>query len=290
MNRFDNTEINIDRILVEGQVRKNFDPEKHAELVESIRTHGLMLPLVVRPNPDGAGKTFVLIAGERRLRAATELGMESVPARIVETDVPVTLQLVENLQREQLNLQDTAAGISALYDQYKSQATVAKMLGKSVPWVSKMVGVHKRLGVKATEVLALGVTSDIELIMLISSMEDLPNEFPRLDDLIHKVIQGYAGRSDAKALQKELLEEIESEPDEQEKEDETPPAKNVFLSIDSIHANLKKVLADELEKRKGGITTRKAELLKLIEDTLKVYRGHVLEVVKVIEVNGELDI
>src|SRR4026207_834604 len=85
------------------QPRKTFQKEELAELRESLKTSGLLQPITVRPSPKNNG--YELIAGERRLRAAADLGWETIPAVVKEmTDQEIlTLALIENLQRSDLN-------------------------------------------------------------------------------------------------------------------------------------------------------------------------------------------
>ena len=83
------------------QPRREFDPVEIEGLAASLRTHGLMQPIVVRR----VGGHYQLIAGERRLRAAAQAGWREVPARVVEADdrLAAELAIVENLQRKDLN-------------------------------------------------------------------------------------------------------------------------------------------------------------------------------------------
>ncbi|MCC6745923.1 MAG: ParB/RepB/Spo0J family partition protein [Acidobacteria bacterium] len=93
------------------QPRVTFDAASLRELTESIRVHGVLQPILVRRSSDGDG-FFEIIAGERRWRAAQAAGLETVPARVVEIDdVNVrTVAMVENLQREDLNVLEEAEG------------------------------------------------------------------------------------------------------------------------------------------------------------------------------------
>src|SRR3989442_9477505 len=96
-------EIDIDRILPNShQPRKNFDEDALNELSNSIREHGVVQPIVVRPLDDGF---FQLIAGERRWRAAQRAGLTKVPAVVRESGEHAALEIAlgENLQREDLN-------------------------------------------------------------------------------------------------------------------------------------------------------------------------------------------
>jgi ParB family transcriptional regulator, chromosome partitioning protein len=88
------------------QPRKDFDPESLSELVDSIRQHGVLQPLLVRPS----GAQYQLIAGERRLMAAREAGLETVPCRVLELEDQAMCEaaLEENLKRRDLNVLEKA--------------------------------------------------------------------------------------------------------------------------------------------------------------------------------------
>ena len=112
------------------QPRTNFPEAGIRELAASIKEVGILQPLVVRPTPGG----FELIAGERRLRAAKEAGMERVPVLIRQAgeDESIELALVENLQRENLGPLETAAAYQALMDGFGlTRERLARRLGKS---------------------------------------------------------------------------------------------------------------------------------------------------------------
>ena len=114
-----------------NQPRKHFDEEALADLAESIRQHGMLQPLTVRRLASGY---YQIIAGERRWRAARQAGLEEVPAIIIEADdrKVMELGLIENLQREDLNPMEEAAGFQALMDGYRlTQEEAAKRIGKS---------------------------------------------------------------------------------------------------------------------------------------------------------------
>ncbi|MEQ1691496.1 MAG: ParB/RepB/Spo0J family partition protein [Gemmatimonas sp.] len=113
------------------QPRKEFRPEELADLESSLRTNGLLQPITVRPAPTGSG--FELIAGERRFRAATRLGWTEIPALVRETDdqTLLTLAMVENLQRSDLDPIEEADGYHRLMDEFQlSQQEVADVVGK----------------------------------------------------------------------------------------------------------------------------------------------------------------
>ncbi len=113
------------------QPRRNFSPDELKELEESLRANGLLQPVTVRPAKGRQG--FELIAGERRLRAATSLGWKQIPAVVKDLDdrEMLTLALVENLQRLDLNPIEEAEGFSRLISDFGyTQLTVAEMVGK----------------------------------------------------------------------------------------------------------------------------------------------------------------
>jgi len=99
-----------DLVLPAQQPRRYFDPQKMAQLVQSVKTHGILEPLIVRPLPDGR---YELVAGERRYRAAREVGLTEVPivVRDLTDQEAQQLALVENLQREDLNPVEETEGI-----------------------------------------------------------------------------------------------------------------------------------------------------------------------------------
>ena len=114
-----------------GQPRKNFDPEALAQLADSIRQHGILQPLTVRKLDSGY---YQIIAGERRWRAARMAGLDEVPVIVIEADdkTAAELAMIENLQREDLNPMEEAAGYRTLIDLYgMTQEEAAERVGKS---------------------------------------------------------------------------------------------------------------------------------------------------------------
>ncbi|HEY9658289.1 MAG TPA: ParB/RepB/Spo0J family partition protein, partial [Allocoleopsis sp.] len=105
----------IDQIqLPKKQPRRYFDPVKLAQLVQSVKEHGILEPLLVRPRADGE---YELVAGERRLRAAREAGLEHIPIVVHQLNDRQAMQvaLMENLQREDLNpVEETEAVLDLL--------------------------------------------------------------------------------------------------------------------------------------------------------------------------------
>jgi ParB family chromosome partitioning protein len=114
------------------QPRRNFRPAEQLELRESLKSSGLLQPIAVRPKR-GEPESYELIAGERRLRAANDLGWKSIDAIVKSLDdrEMLTLALIENLQREDLNPLEEAEGYERLISDFAhSQQSVAELVGK----------------------------------------------------------------------------------------------------------------------------------------------------------------
>jgi len=122
------------------QPRQEFNPENLAELQESLKASGLLQPITVRRRPGKDG--FELIAGERRLRAATKLGWKEIPAIIKEIDdrTILTLALVENLQRTDLNPIEEGEGYHHLTREFSlTQQQIAETVGKDRTTIANML-------------------------------------------------------------------------------------------------------------------------------------------------------
>ena len=114
-----------------SQPRKRFDDESLQELADSISQHGIIQPLTVRKLSSGY---YQIIAGERRWRAARLAGLQEVPVIVIEADdrKVAELAMIENLQREDLNPMEEAAGFQSLIESYHmTQEEAAQRVGKS---------------------------------------------------------------------------------------------------------------------------------------------------------------
>ncbi|MDB5609934.1 MAG: Chromosome segregation DNA-binding protein, partial [Bradyrhizobium sp.] len=125
--------------------RRAFSDAELGELADSIRQHGVIQPIVVRP-VKGVQDRFEIIAGERRWRASQIAGLHEVP--IVPVDVSdsdaLEIMIIENVQREDLNAMEEAQGYHALANEFKrSQEDIAKIVGKSRSHVANMMRLTK---------------------------------------------------------------------------------------------------------------------------------------------------
>jgi len=141
------------------QPRRDMDPQALEELAQSIRNHGVMQPIVVRPVEGGR---YEIIAGERRWRASQQAGLESVPAlvREVPDEAAIAMALIENIQRDDLNPIEEAVALQRLQQEFQlTQQQVADAVGKSRVSVSNLL----RLIALPEEIKTLLSHGDLEM-------------------------------------------------------------------------------------------------------------------------------
>lgn len=140
INSSESSEIMLANIIPNiDQPRKSFDDSALAELSESIKRHGVITPLIVTPTDDGK---YMIIAGERRYRAAKLAGLLTVPACVRDyTDEQVAeISIIENIQREDLNPMEFAFAVKDLIDNYGyTQEEAATRLGKARPTIANLL-------------------------------------------------------------------------------------------------------------------------------------------------------
>ena len=135
-----------------NQPRKDFDEEALSSLAESISQHGLIQPIIVRPTIGGG---YTIIAGERRWRASRLAGLTEIPVVVKDSDEQTLMEmaLVENLQREDLNVVEEALGYKALIDEFGlTQEEVATKMAKSR---SAVTNILRLLNLREKELTAL---------------------------------------------------------------------------------------------------------------------------------------
>ena len=151
------------------QPREVFDPDKLKELMLSIKEKGVIQPIIVRPKGDG----YELVAGERRLRAAKELGAAQIPAIIkdVRDDEALEIALIENIQRDNLNPIEEAKAYQRLTEEFSlTQDKVAEKVGRDRASVSNTLRLL-RLPEKIKEEIYLGriSTGHAKAILMLDS-------------------------------------------------------------------------------------------------------------------------
>lgn len=226
--------VQIDSIDTETQIRtrNGFDEKSIAELSASIATFGLLQPIVLRQVGDGR---HVVIAGHRRLAACKLAGMKSIPAVTV-SNVPAPrvheMQLVENIQREQLSLADTADAVRQLLTLHKKPATVAAIVSKSQSWVSKHLTLTApSFSDDVRQLLESGATEDLELLVTLNQIAKQPDSDDVLRRLVGDVVTNEAGRKEARATLARLKardEASDETPEEDEPEEDDAPASQTF--------------------------------------------------------------
>lgn len=203
-NRFN---IKTADIVILGQVRTDFADAELIELSESIQKHGVLQNVIVneRANAESGANEYVLIAGERRVRAALMVSVDEIPALVLSVDDETArqIQILENIQRENLSAIELANALDAelaLFDgDYEQLAT---KYNKSRAWLSKAMQMNKVTGA-AQE--AMAVTSDAEVILAIQTIEKTNPE--RAEALVEQVKTDFGKKNVRKTVKTELKKE-----------------------------------------------------------------------------------
>ena len=180
--------ISIDQIKETGNVRTNYDDEKIKELADSIFKYGLINPVSVKPLPDSPDgiKQYELVAGHRRLRAfqyLCSIGQDysQITASVITKGSKNVLQLIENVQREDLEPVDVETAIKALATAGMSQKEISEELSKSLSWVhDRLAGTEVRENAEARGIDTNGMSTKA-----LSQLVSVPGE--QLSDVISQV-------------------------------------------------------------------------------------------------------
>jgi len=135
--------LDIDKVVPNPfQPRRDFGKDELGDLSRSIKENGLLQPIVVRPSASLEGDRYELVAGERRLRAVTDLGWKEIPVVVRDVDDPtlLVLALVENIQRQALSPLEEAEGFRQLGDEFGlTQEQIAEAVGKDRSTVANVI-------------------------------------------------------------------------------------------------------------------------------------------------------
>lgn len=186
----------LELIDTAAQVRTEFDNDSIAELAADLAARGVLQPVLLRRMEGGR---YLMIAGERRLRAARLAQLPAIPALAGEIDSEAAedMQLAENIQRENLSLEDTAKAVRRLFDRLGSLQAVADKVHKSKPWVSKRLAVTcDEFHWGARQLLEDGVCEDLETLLALSKCYEI--SWQHAQDLATKIRAGQAGRQTAR--------------------------------------------------------------------------------------------
>lgn len=139
-----------------SQPRFIFEDEPMLRLADSIRRYGILQPLSVRPTNNAKGEVYQIIAGERRWRAARIIGLTEVPCLILDIDSKKSAELaiIENIQREDLNIFEQAAAIASLIDIYGlTQEQAARQLSSSQSYIANKLRILKLTPAERKEII-----------------------------------------------------------------------------------------------------------------------------------------
>ncbi|HWQ89773.1 MAG TPA: ParB/RepB/Spo0J family partition protein [Desulfitobacteriaceae bacterium] len=210
-----------------NQPRREFDPENLAELAESLRTHGLLQPILVRED----GDRYIIIAGERRYRAAKMAGFEKIACLVQECSQQESAEraLVENIQRAELSAVDEGLAYQRLMEEYGlTQEQVAQRVGKGRPTIANLLRVIKL----PEPVLSLLCREEITLghAKLLLSVEDTSLQVI----VAKKIAQERLSVREAEIVLKRLTDRDAQERDEDEIRPEKAiiDRKNAMLDIE----------------------------------------------------------
>lgn len=179
--------ISLDQIKETGNVRTSYNDEKIQELADSIFKYGLINPISVKPLPEDKNgiKQYELVAGHRRLRAFRYLcsvgqDYSQITASVIVKGSKNVLQLIENVQREDLEPVDVETAIKALVTAGMSQKEIAEELSKSLSWVhDRLAGTEVRENAEARGIDTSGMTTKA-----LSQLASVPGE--QLSDVINQ--------------------------------------------------------------------------------------------------------
>lgn len=208
--------------------RRDFVEQQLEDLAQSIKTHGVVQPIVVRPEPGNTGR-FEIIAGERRWRASQRAGLIEVPViiRVVDDREALEIAIVENVQRSDLNPVEEALGYQQLIDEHNyTQADLGGVIGKSRSHVANSLRLLK-LPDNVRTMLESGLLSAGHARALITA--------EHAEQLANRIIKDGLSVRQAEALSQEMLNP---------KANKTKVIKNVEKDTDT--RALEKLLSDKI--------------------------------------------
>jgi ParB family chromosome partitioning protein len=222
------------------QPRKAFDKDELASLSASIRTHGILQPLVVRQ----VGDRYQLVAGERRLRAARDAGMTTVPVRVVNFNDQQVLEaaLVENIHRTDLNPIEKAQGFKEYLDRFEmTHDELARRLGLARPTITNLVGLLEL----PSEVQGMVRVGQITLghAKILKGITDRDRQLALCKEIVAKGMSVHATEA-------HLKQQAQPEPAKEPPEPKDVPEKTAH--VQGIEDELRQKLATKVEIRVRG--------------------------------------
>ncbi|WP_231160701.1 ParB/RepB/Spo0J family partition protein [Clostridium botulinum] len=244
-----------------NQPRKNFDEEKILQLAESIKEHGIIQPLILQKS----NELYTIIAGERRWRAAKKVGLQELPAVVVELSNKEILEvsLIENIQREDLNPIEEALAYKKLIDEFNlTQDALGKRIGKSRTAITNCMRLLN-LDIRTQEYLIDGVISEGHGRVLLS-IEDKELQYKIAQEIIDKQLSVRQTEILIKNLKKG------GKTKEEKKLDNIKPYYNDIINKLQNLFNTKVVLSSKGNRGKIQIEYYSEEDLQRIIDVLNI--------------------
>lgn len=268
--------ISLDQIKETGNVRTSYNDEKIHELADSIFKYGLINPISVKPLPEDENgiKQYELVAGHRRLRAFRYLcsvgqDYSQITASVIVKGSKNVLQLIENVQREDLEPVDVETAIKALVTAGMSQKEIAEELSKSLSWVhDRLAGTEVRENAEARGIDTSGMTTKA-----LSQLASVPGE--QLSDVINQAkANGGTVKAATDALNDFRTQNNIEQPKNRKKEKplETPAfeSKPILIDIQNVISEIQDYFKRQLDGEEGlhrinTLNSIKDDLIALFE-------------------------
>lgn len=236
-------ELPIDDIRAEGvNVRAYFDEEALAQLAGSMQRHGLLQPVVVAPEPD-ENNQWRLIAGERRLRAAKQLGWTRIPVRIlpIAPEKWKAVMMTENTLREDFTLGEELEGYAVLRDELGSAEAVADLLGLSASYIYSLLRIWRHP--RAREAIEDGTIPSKAVARVLAGLVNNAGA-DRVPGLMDKAIAFCADKHPSRARLKTYVDELLHRVPESEPEEPARAAKTKYSFLTQEEQRINKVATE----------------------------------------------
>ena len=270
--------ISLDQIKETGNVRTLYNDEKIQELADSIFKYGLINPISVKPLPEDENgiKQYELVAGHRRLRAfryLCSIGQDysQITASVIVKGSKNVLQLIENVQREDLEPVDVETAIKALVTAGMSQKEIAEELSKSLSWVhDRLAGTEVRENAEARGIDTSGMTTKA-----LSQLASVPGE--QLSDVINQAkANGGTVKAATDALNDFRTQNNIEQPKNRKKEKplEMPAfeSKPILIDIQNVISEIQDYFKRQLEGEEG--LHRINTLNKIKDDLIALFEAY----------------
>lgn len=253
------------------------DKESLAQLAASIKKHGLLQPIVIRPaTEDHKPSEWVIVAGRRRLAAFKLAQLDEIPALISGTDEAQAYEAeaAENLQREDMSLAEKATYVRTLMAVYNNAKTVCEIVNKSPAWVSKMLSItDSRNPPEIADLLDRGLVQDLETLVLLKQIATMPASHPKAAATLTRMLKLASEGNLSRAIARDALADL--------KDPRPAPAPTAGVSrlttSQTIAPPLDEQPRDPKAKILVGVSSRMYDMLVAVADALDVDTNAALE-------------